>query len=93
MSELTNIYGDFLKSDLYKMGHHGSRTSSTINFLEKVKPEISVASLAFRNRFRHPNVDAVTRTSNYSEKNYYTSLEGAVVIETNGMHLQKVDWR
>jgi len=92
-TELTNIYGDFLKSDLYKMGHHGSRTSSTINFLEKVKPEISVASLAFRNRFRHPNVDAVTRTSNYSEKNYYTSLEGAVVIETNGMYLQKVDWR
>ncbi len=92
-TDLVNIYGDFLKSDLYKMGHHGSRTSSTENFLEKVNPELSVASLAFRNRFRHPNFEAVTRTSNYSEKNYYTSLEGAVVIETNGIDLKKIDWK
>ena len=92
-TELVNVYGDFLKSDLYKMGHHGSRTSSTENFLEKVNPEISVASLGFRNRFRHPNPDAVTRTSNYSEKNYYTSLDGAVVIETNGNSMQKTKWR
>jgi competence protein ComEC len=92
-AELVEIYGDFLKSDLYKMGHHGSRTSSTVSFLERVNPELSVASLAFRNRFRHPNFEAVTRTSNYSEKNYYTSLEGAVVIETNGRDLQKIDWK
>ena len=92
-TELANIYGDFLKSNLYKMGHHGSRTSSTETFLNEVNPEISVASLAFRNRFRHPNLDAVTRTSNYSKENYYTSLEGAVVIETNGKDLQKVDWK
>ncbi|MFO7800478.1 MAG: DNA internalization-related competence protein ComEC/Rec2 [Rhodohalobacter sp.] len=91
--ELVNIYGDFLKSDLYKMGHHGSRTSSTENFLEKVNPELSVASLAFRNRFRHPNLESVTRLSNYSEKNYYTSLEGAVVIVTDGKNLQKIDWK
>ena len=92
-TELANIYGDFLKSNIYKMGHHGSRTSSTETFLNEVNPEISVASLAFRNRFRHPNLDAVTRTSNYSKENYYTSLEGAVVIETNGKDLQKVDWK
>jgi len=91
--DLVNVYGDFLKSDLYKLGHHGSRTSSTRFLLEKVNPEISVASLAFRNRFRHPNLDAVTRTSNFSDENYYTSLEGAVVIETNGKELQKVEWK
>ena len=91
--ELVNIYGDFLKSDLYKMGHHGSRTSSTEIFLENIKPDITVASLAFRNRFRHPNRDAVTRVNRYSTENFFTSLEGAVVFESNGKDLDKVEWR
>lgn len=90
--DLVTYYGDFLRSNLYKMGHHGSRTSSTKTFIEHVEPEISVASLAFRNRFRHPNRDAVSRVSTYSEENYFTSLEGAVVFKSNGKGLQRVEW-
>ncbi|WP_165779167.1 DNA internalization-related competence protein ComEC/Rec2 [Rhodohalobacter barkolensis] len=92
-SKMVNIYGDFLKSNLYKMGHHGSRTSSTETLLEIVEPEISVASLAFRNRFRHPNRDAVSRVSKFTQENYFTSLQGAVVFESDGKSIIKVDWK
>jgi competence protein ComEC len=92
-SKMANIYGGFLRSNLYKMGHHGSRTSSTETLLEVVEPKISVATLAFRNRFRHPNRDAVSRVSKFTQENYFTSLQGAVVFESDGKSIRKVDWK
>lgn len=92
-SEITNIYGDFLKADLYKMGHHGSSTSSTNRFLSHISPDLTVVSLSFRNRFGHPNQEAVTRISNYSKEVYFTSLQGALVFESDGKKIELVDWK
>jgi competence protein ComEC len=91
-SSIANRYGDFLKSDLYKAGHHASNTSSTEVFMRFVKPEITVASLAFRNVFGHPGKDAVTRIHQYSEKQTYTSLEGAIRFVSDGSQIRRVEW-
>ncbi len=92
-SQLARRYGDFLKSDLYKAGHHGSNTSSTLPFMQYVQPEYTVASLAFRNQFRHPGRDAVNRIYQYSNEHHYTSLNGAIRITSNGTEIKKTDWR
>ena len=91
--DLVRRYGGFLKSNLYKSGHHGSNTSSTEPFMRYVAPDVTVVSLAFYNPFRHPGRDAVLRLQEFSEKQKYTSLDGAVRFETNGIELNRVNWR
>ncbi len=88
-ARIAGRYGEFLKSDLYKAGHHASNTSSTEYFMKFVEPEITVASLAFRNGFGHPGRDAVTRIHQFSEKQKYTSLEGAIRVVSDGNRI----WR
>lgn len=85
-------YGDFLKSDLYKAGHHASNTSSTVPFIQYIEPEITVASLAFRNVFGHPGKYAVTRIHQFSQKQTYTSLEGAIRFTSDGNRIMRVEW-
>ena len=47
--------------DVLKVGHHGSGTSSTINFLQKVKPEYAIIEVGKDNQYRLPNRNVVTR--------------------------------
>lgn len=90
---LANMYGDFLKSNLYKVGHHASNTSSSRLFLDAIQPGISVASLAFENRFRHPGAEAVTRLHQFSKTQNYTSLSGAIKYVSDGELFKKIDWK
>ena len=90
---MSERYGDFLKSDLYKVGHHASNTSSTQPFMKYVQPEKSVASLAFQNVFGHPGQNAVNRLHQYSENQFYTSLSGALRFESDGSAIREVSWR
>lgn len=91
--QLAGRYGDLLKTDLYKAGHHGSNTSSTATFMQYVQPEYTVASLAFRNQFRHPGREAVNRVHQYSNIQKYTSLSGAIRFTSNGTEIKKINWR
>jgi len=85
-------YGDFLKSDVYKAGHHASNTSSTTAMLQSVQPHISVASLSFRNNFGHPGREAVNRLAAHSNLQLYTSLSGAVIVSSNGRQVTHREW-
>ena len=90
---LANRYGDFLRSDLYKAGHHASNTSSNDFFMQYVEPDFTVASLAFRNVFGHPGTHAVERIHQFSNRQKYTSLSGGIIFESDGKSLEKVNWR
>jgi competence protein ComEC len=92
-AQLVSDYGNFLESDLYKVGHHASNTSSTGSFMELVEPEITIASLGFENRFRHPGTETVARLHKYSEVQNYTSLSGAIMYESDGKAFRKIKWR
>lgn len=91
-SQMTERYGDFLKADLYKVGHHASNTSSTERFMNEVKPEITVSSLALRNVFGHPGQHAVNRLHQYSNNQLYTSLNGALRFESDGNVIWEKSW-
>lgn len=81
---LLNRYGDFLDTDFLKTGHHGSKTSSSLPFINRVTPDITVTSVAFRNRFGHPHLSSVNTLATSGAKNYFTSLSGALIFTTDG---------
>jgi competence protein ComEC len=85
--QLSNRYGDFLDTNLLKTGHHGSKTSSEPYFMKHVSPEITVTSVAFRNRFGHPHRESVTALNQAGAKNYFTSLSGALIFISDGENI------
>ncbi|MEP7295713.1 MAG: DNA internalization-related competence protein ComEC/Rec2 [Burkholderiales bacterium] len=65
---------DALRSDVLIVPHHGSRTSSTAEFLDAVRPRVAVFQAGYRNRFGHPAPDVVAR---YEERHIETHMTPA----------------
>ena len=57
-----------LNSTILKVGHHGSKTSSTQEFIEAVKPKIALIGVGKNNKFGHPNEDVMKRLENLRNK-------------------------
>ena len=51
----------YLKSTILKVGHHGSKTSSTQEFIEAVQPQIALIGVGKDNKFGHPNIEVLQR--------------------------------
>jgi competence protein ComEC len=81
-----------LRSDVLKVGHHGSRTSSTPAFLDLVKPWLSVVSAGRANRFGHPHQDVVDRLRARSRAVLRTDLVGGVRVRSDGKRLSADAW-
>ncbi|MDX2053537.1 MAG: DNA internalization-related competence protein ComEC/Rec2 [Polyangiaceae bacterium] len=81
---LARQYGAQLKADFLKVGHHGSRTSSTAEFLRLVRPQVALVSTGFRNRFGHPHEVALERLRASGAAVFRTDRNGSVVWETDG---------
>ena len=58
-----------LNSTILKVAHHGSKTSSTKEFLEAVKPKFVLIGVGKNNNFGHPNNDVIERLNNLRSKN------------------------
>lgn len=86
-------YPDLLKTDFLKVGHHGSKTSSTTQFLAATDPQIASVSLALSNRFRHPHPEAVKRLKNQINRIYYTSLDRALIFTSDGKNIKRRHWQ
>ena len=86
-------YGGFLKSDILKVGHHGSKTSSSVDFLQSVSPKYALISAGIMNKFRHPSNDVLDRLRKLHTKILRTDELGASIISSDGSHLEIVDWR
>lgn len=67
-----------------KVAHHGSRTSSTAEFLDALAPEIAIISVGARNRYGHPNAETVARLEAHGANVYRTDLNGTVTVRTDG---------
>lgn len=61
---------ELLKSTILKVGHHGSKTSSTQEFLEAVKPSIALIGVGENNKFGHPNEEVIQRLNNLRSKSF-----------------------
>ncbi|WP_054658201.1 ComEC/Rec2 family competence protein [Apilactobacillus ozensis] len=83
--KLINVYPN-LNADVLKLGHHGSKTSSSENFLEKINPKLAIISAGKNNLYHHPNVETIYRlnkrsisylsTQNYGMISYCYSIFG-----------------
>ncbi len=73
-----------LRSDLLKVGHHGSRSSSSPEFLEAVSPSLSVVSCGIRNRYGHPHPITLSSLAAAHIPLLRTDLSGTIVLETDG---------
>ncbi len=76
--------GAYLRADVLKAPHHGSRHSSTLPFLRMLKPRITVISCGRRNVFRHPSKQTLQNLSLSRSLIYRTDTNGAVIVETDG---------
>lgn len=74
-----------LNSTFIKLGHHGSETSTTEEFLKAVDPEVSIITVGKNNRYKHPSPNVVNRVSNHGSTIYRTDYNGNIVVTTNGI--------
>lgn len=79
-----------LKSDVLKVGHHGSRTSSSENFLKKVSPKFAVISVG-PDKSNLPKEEILKRIEKYCKNIHRTDLNGNIVISTNGKNIKVKD--
>ena len=72
------------KSDLLKVAHHGSATSTRADLLAAVHPKFAVISVGARNVYGHPRREVLSRLQESNIKTYRTDLDGAVSFYLDG---------
>ena len=83
--DMVASYGKKLKCQVLKAGHHGSKTSSTAEFLKLVQPESVVMSLGVNNQYGHPHEALLKRLQKQGIKNIYrTDANGTITIVSDG---------
>ena len=70
-----------LRADVLLVPHHGSRTSSTAEFIQAVSPRWAVVPAGYRNRFGHPSADVLERYRAAGTRLLRTDLDGAVQVQ------------
>ncbi len=88
-----NKYDGFLKSDILKVGHHGSKSSTSGEFLEIVSPKIGLISVGAANNFGHPSPEIIALLKKENVEIKRTDLTGAIIITSNGEKIETVNWR
>jgi len=73
-----------LESTILKIGHHGSRTSTTQTFLDVVNPEVAIIMCGLDNTYGHPHEETLNKLSAANVNIYRTDLHGSVIITTDG---------
>jgi len=81
---LVDTYGTRLESEVLKLGHHGSKTSSSEIFLKNVQPQFAIVSAGKDNRYGHPHEDVVGRTSAAGAQIVSTAEQGTIIFQTDG---------
>lgn len=88
-THLVQTAGERLQSDVLKVAHHGSRTSTSVPFLQAVEPKSAVISAGANNRYGHPHPDVMERLAEAVDGSnlLVTSRDGAVEFVTDGTGL------
>lgn len=78
-----------ISSNVLKVGHHGSNTSTSKNFLDKVNPSIGIISVGEDNSYNHPNKETIKLLTEYKVATYRTDKDGTIVISSDGSKITK----
>jgi len=69
------------KVDILKVGHHGSNTSTSDEFINIIKPKYSIISVGLNNRYHHPNSEVTDTLNKYNSNIFLTSINGSIKID------------
>jgi competence protein ComEC len=86
-SDIVKMSGNNLKSTVLIVPHHGSKTSSTDTFIDKIDPEIAIIPVGWNNRYKFPHPQVLERYKSRKCEILRTDKNGAVMISTNGTSL------
>lgn len=81
---LVKTYGPQLHSNVLKLGHHGSKTSSDQNFLDTAQPDIAIVSAGLNNKYGHPHPETIERVENVNAQILETSKLGNIDCASDG---------
>ena len=75
--------------DVLKVGHHGSSSSSSTEFLNATTPKISVISCGIQNQFSHPHKQTLESLNDINSKIYRTDEDGTILLISDGLKISK----
>ena len=81
---IASYYGEQLESEVLKLGHHGSNTSTSKTFLAIVQPQYAIVSAGVDNRYGHPHSKVVERTAQQGARLLNTAQYGTITFATDG---------
>jgi competence protein ComEC len=84
-SLIKNRYKGIIESDVLKLGHHGSKTSSGDAWLSAVSPSYAIISAGLKNRYGHPHPEVVKRLSKNNIQSLGTYEKGDIVFQSDGV--------
>ncbi|MTD31418.1 MBL fold metallo-hydrolase [Planomicrobium sp. YIM 101495] len=76
--------GAKLDADILHLGHHGSNTSTSTDFLRAVTPEVAIYSAGAGNSYGHPHAEVIASTENEGATVYGTDVNGTITVTTDG---------
>jgi competence protein ComEC len=85
-TRLVNAGAD-LRADVLKVGHHGSRTSTSALWLDAVRPAVALISCGRDNQFRHPHGRVIERLEERRIATWRTDRDGLVTVRSDGRYL------
>jgi beta-lactamase superfamily II metal-dependent hydrolase len=85
--QMLKKYSDNLRCDVLKVGHHGSSSSTSANFLKAVSPKYAVISCGKDNDYGHPHKEVLSRLSTAKVEVYRTDEQGTILASSNGTDL------
>lgn len=77
-----------VSADVIKIGHHGSNTSSSINFIKKVNAKYGIISVGLNNKYNLPKEETITNWENSGTKIYLTSINGTIRASSDGTNIK-----
>jgi competence protein ComEC len=86
-SHLLKNLSESLASDIIVVPHHGSKTSSSLAFLEVVKPQYAIVPAGFLSQYGHPHKDVLANYEAIDAQLYYTAHQGAIHVKIAGTEL------
>jgi competence protein ComEC len=84
--DILNTY-DLEEVDFLKVGHHGSKSSSSPEFIERIDPDISVISCGYKNKYGHPHQETLNTLIKSDSEIYRTDKNGDLVFYSDGKQI------
>ncbi len=82
-----------LFADVLKLGHHGSKTSTSIEYLKAVKPSLAVVSCGAENTYGHPRVAVIENLEKCNIDYLVTAISGDIVVESDGKEIKTTSYK